>query len=174
MSDGDLAIQLRPACRDDIDVLRALRRNIETQQLLLGHPAADDDTLAWIERREGAADGYFAVIGDRRSGKALGFVQLTDIHGIDRHAFGGIAVAAAERGRGRGRSAMRELMRVARVDHRLRKLMLTVRHDNDAALSLYGSLGFRQVGVLRDHYDDGNRFHDVVLLETLLLGETAL
>jgi RimJ/RimL family protein N-acetyltransferase len=172
MSASGLAIQLRPVRPGDLDVLRTLRRDFDTQKWLLGHPPPEDDTLAWIERREGAARGYFAIVCEDAGGRALGYVQLTDIHGIDRHAFGGIAIAASERGRGLGRLAMRELMRFAGADLGLRKLMLLVRYDNAAALGLYRSLGFREVGVLRDHYRHLDTLHDVMLMEIFLSSET--
>jgi RimJ/RimL family protein N-acetyltransferase len=174
MSVGDVAIELRPPRPDDLDVLRALRRDLDTQQMLLGHPSPDDDTPAWIARRQSDAHGYFAVVCETGGGRPLGYVQLTDIHGIDGHAFGGIAIGASDRGRGVGRQAMRELMRVARAECNLRKLMLLVRHDNRAGLALYRSLGFRDVGVLRDHFSHENGLHDVVLMETILSSELPL
>ncbi len=56
----------------------------------------------------------------------------------------------------------------AAVHFNLHKLMLHVRADNLVALNLYASLGYRTVGHLRQHYYDGQTYHDVVFLEMLL------
>ena len=50
----------------------------------------------------------------------------------------------------------------------LRKLMLQVRTDNQIALYLYASIGYRMVGHLKQHYFDGNHYHDVTMMEMLL------
>ncbi len=50
----------------------------------------------------------------------------------------------------------------------LRKLMLEVMAGNAPAVALYRSLGYREVGTLVDHYDDGARMHDTLIMETLL------
>ena len=163
---------LRPYCQTDIDALGKLRSDEETQHLLLSHPErSSGDLSAWIDRRQRDVDGFFAVVTAPDDYAAVGFVQLTSVHRIDRYAMGGIAVLPSHRRVGIGRRAMSALMMVAQSDYGLRKLMLQVRSDNIAALRLYASLGFDQVGTLRSHYNDGSRLHDVVLLESFLFNQ---
>lgn len=151
----------------DEQVLRELRMDIPLQHRLLAHPdpEAAVDVQAWVSRRESM--GWFRVIElDGRS--TAGFVQLTDRHGLDRYAWVGIALHPHWQGSGWGRRAMVALAEEARVHLDLRKLMLQVRSDNQIALHLYASIGYRIVGHLKQHYYDGSHYHDVTMMEILL------
>lgn len=125
----------------------------------------DDDTEGWVARRSKDGSGAFFVIA--RGDECIGFAQLTGRHDLDRHAHFGIALHQAARGAGIGAVAMHRLIDVARASG-LRKLLCEVRSDNRAALTLYRRLGFRDVGVLLQHYDDGERRFDSVLMERSL------
>ena len=136
--------------------------------MLLAYPdgAADADAVAaWLARREAA--GALRIVADD-GGAALGFVQLHDIHRRGGHAMLAIALLPEARGRGVGRAALDALHDLARREFGLRKLMLEVRADNAAAIALYQAMGYRTVGTLRAHYDDGARLHDVCVMERLL------
>ena len=160
-------VRLRPAQSADFPELARLRDDDVTQALLLGHPEArpSGDTAAWVARRSRDPNGAFFVI--ESGGSVAGFAQLTARHRIDGYAHFGIGVLPEARGAGVGRAAMEALIEHVRA-MRLRKLLGEVRADNSAAIRLYRSLGFREIGVLQDHYDDGTRTWDVVVLEVLL------
>ncbi|AOO84277.1 hypothetical protein BHK69_07830 [Bosea vaviloviae] len=146
-----------------------MRADKDAQHLLLAHPeSVNGNVQDWLQRRRSDPDGYFAVVTPACGVSAVGFVQLVGIHRLDRYAFAGIALLDSARGQGFGRAAMLELMRIARDERGLRKLLLYVRSDNLPALQLYHAIGYRTVGVMREQYDDGARLHDVMLLEILL------
>lgn len=162
------AVFLRPAQPCDFEPLSRLRSDREIQARLLGHPEVRsvDDTEQWVERRSNDPHGAFWVIDDG-AGVCLGFVQLTGRHGLDRHAHFGIALLPEAQGRGAGIQAMHRLFDMARSTQ-LRKLMCEVRADNEGARALYRKLGFRDVGTLNAHYDDGQGLWDVVVMERML------
>lgn len=161
-------VHLRPPEPRDRAILRRLRDDSDAQAILMGHPEARqsaDDVDAWLTRRAGDPDGCLLVIDD--GGRCVGFVQLTARHRLDGHAHFGIALVEGARGQGLGTAAIQELvMHASRLG--LRKLLCEVRADNSGARTLYERLGFREVGVLVDHYDDGTRQWDVVIMEALL------
>jgi RimJ/RimL family protein N-acetyltransferase len=165
-----MSLRLRPfSPLADEHVLRELRSDIPLQHRLLAHPdqGAPVDVQAWVRRRE--ALGWFRVI-ELNGSITAGFVQLTDLHGIDRYGWVGIALHPRLQGSGWGRRAMMALAEEAKVSLDLRKLMLQVRSDNQNALHLYATLGYRVVGHLNRHYFDGVRYHDVTMMEQLLEG----
>lgn len=97
---------------------------------------AGDRVRAWTALAPGTREvaGY-AVMWFRERGAQLG----------------NLAVAAGHRRRGIGRRLVRRSVEAAR-DSEAKHLILEVRESNDAALSLYRSLGFRLLGRRRDYY----------------------
>lgn len=163
-----MQVQLRPVEAADRPALRRIRNDMGTQAVLLAHPEARtdcDDVDRWIERRSTDPDGRFYVVDG--GGACLGFVQLTAWHRIDGHAHFGIALLADARGSGVGMRAL-EMLQMQAAALGLRKLLCEVRCDNSGAIALYKRCGFSEVGTLRQHYNDGERLWDVVLMEALL------
>lgn len=102
------------------------------------------------------------------SGEAVGFIQFTNIHFAGKRADMGIAIHPRSRARGLGKLATREALHFAIRDLALHKILLEVRADNEVGISVYEASGFTEVGVLKDHYHDGERWHDVSLMQCLL------
>jgi RimJ/RimL family protein N-acetyltransferase len=170
MPDRDATAVLRPFRPADLAFLLTIRNDLAAQHMLLAHPVPSDLTAveAWVARREAEPGGLFRLVEDA-CGHPAGFVQIGRVHRLDRYGYAGICLAAPARGRGLGFAAMRRLMAEAAAMG-LRKLLLEVRHDNAPALALYRRLGYRDAGVLVSHYHDGDRWHDVHMLETMLPG----
>lgn len=164
---ADRAVRLRPVGPGDHAALARLRKDEALQHMLLANPPAggDPDVAGWVARRE--ANGRLWAVADAASDACLGFVQLSEIHRKNAVAWLGIALDEGARGRGAGRLAMTALEDEARAIG-LSKLLLQVRADNAPAITLYDGLGYDRVGVMRAHYDDGARRHDVLVMEKLL------
>ena len=88
---------------------------------------------------------FLAVQGEAIVGLAVCFVGFSTFAGLPLINIHDLAVAASHRGRGIGRLL---LDRVEAEAHELGccKLTLEVRFDNDRALGLYRSFGFRDLG----------------------------
>lgn len=91
--------------------------------------------------------GNFLVA--REDGAFLGYIDAQTV--LDEGYIGNIAVISEERGRGIGRSLLHSL--VERHRGALAFLTLEVRASNTAAIALYQSEGFRQVGVRKGMYE---------------------
>ena len=158
-------IALRPIELRDHEILGELRADTDLQHLLLAYPSpyTKDDVDTWIERRDSQGKLWAIDVG----GECLGFVQLSNIHNKGRFAWLGLALIKGGRGRGIGEQAMKGLEQKA-LGLNLRKLLLEVRSDNASAIRLYQSLGYRLVGRLEGHYDDGVRLLDTLIMEKML------
>ena len=158
---------LRRAMPADALALVALRVDLPLQHLLMAnpdtgrpeHPLAE--TTAWIARRE--AQGWFRVIDNGQG--AQGFVQIAEIHRRNRFGWLGLALLPRARGQGLGTRALGQAEAAASDTLGLHKLILQVRADNMAAIALYDRAGWRVVGTLLSHYDDGARRHDALIME---------
>ena len=71
------------------------------------------------------------------------------------------------RGSGIGRLLAEESFRFAK-DNGYRKIIIQVLADNEGALRFYRSLGFRDIGIAREHVRLAGAFYDEIYLEKLL------
>lgn len=166
----DIQLSLREASvSDEPDVARLLADRA-LQHLLLAYPPTDKpsaDASIWLQRRIGNDELACRVISDD-CGTFLGFFQVTNIHRRGRFGWMGMALTPQARGRGIGAWTLASLLDFAANKLGLQKLLLEVRHDNLTAIKLYERQGFRHVGKLEAHYDDGEQKHDVRVMERLL------
>lgn len=163
-------VSLRSPENSDFELLASLRRDSALQALLLNVVASvDDDAVAeWLNRRKTDPNGSFMVIANDTTDEPIGFVQIINIHHRNRYGFVGIALAQSARGQGLGRIAMEKLIAVAQEKYQLKKILLEVRADNLAALSLYQSMNFQTVGTLLNHFRTDDKIYDVILMEKQL------
>ncbi|MCM2294233.1 GNAT family N-acetyltransferase [Allorhizobium sp. BGMRC 0089] len=98
-------------------------------------------------------------------GIIVGHAGLTGFQGRRSHAASlGMGVHDAYTRRGIGRVLLCELIAAADDWLNLRRLELTVYTDNDAAISLYRSLGFVQEGLFKDFAFRQGRFVDALTM----------
>ena len=132
-------------------------------------PRSAEDVLEWVEA------GYPLVVAEDEAGRVVAWASAPPYR-PHRAAYAGVAefsvyVARAARGRGAGRVALTAL--IAEAEGRgYWKLVGRVFPENEASLRLCRSLGFREVGVYRNHAKLDGVWRDVVIVE-LLLGEAA-
>ena len=162
---------LRPAEDADLGVLMAIRNDLGIQEMLLSRarPNTAARVSEWINRIGADPASVFFVIGEVKTGSAVGFIQATDLDFIDGHGSLGIAIHPDFARRGHARAAIRLLGSYLHGVFGLRKLTLQVRADNEAAIALYRSIGFRDVGTWRDHHRVGDRYVDVLAMEACIV-----
>lgn len=152
----------------DTECLARLRNDWALQHLLLGNPVqvADSnlltETCVWALRRHNT--GFFRIV-ESQDGTAVGFAQVSNIHNKNRNGWMGLALIREVRGQGIGAQTVNAIEKAAFQTLGLRKLLLEVRIDNSPAIALYTRLGWREVGCLTSHYDDGTQLHDVLIYE---------
>lgn len=125
-----------PSVRDNVGVRN--EPSEERTQSWLAHAASADDLRGFAILFDGRHVGN-AVLD--RIDRYLGTARLSIYIG-ERDA----------RGIGVGRDATRELLRLAFHDEHLFKVWLTVHEHNQAAIALYGKIGFRVEGRLRGEF----------------------
>jgi RimJ/RimL family protein N-acetyltransferase len=162
---------LRPARDDDEDLLTAIRNDLGIQEMLLSRarPNTPARVREWINRMGSDPATVFFVIGEAQSGSAVGFIQATGLDFIDGYGTLGVAVHPDFVRRGHARAAIQLLGSYLHAVFGLRKLVLQVRADHEPAIALYRSLGFREVGVWKDHHRVGDRYVDVLGMEACIV-----
>ena len=154
----------------DFDFLVRLRNDAIVQAQLMALMRANSVRRVenWIEAVLADPDSLFFIISETQSGKGIGFIQLRRIDFVHRHGNLGIALTAEFRGKGHGFNAIKLLENHAADVFGVRKAMLQVLADNQAAVRLYSKCGYRTVGTMTSHFYHTGTFHDVILMEHLL------
>jgi len=100
---------------------------------------------------------WVMLLGGELIGYAIMSVAVGEAHILN------VAIAREQQGQGHGRSFMRYLLESARR-HGADTAFLEVRPSNKAALHLYDTLGFNQVGLRRDYYPAANGKEDAIIM----------
>ena len=158
---------LRAVKTEDRPALEALLSDESLMHWLLNYPNGQPNLDRWLAKRTGNPEMFFRVVSGRTGGFG-GFVQLASIHHKGGFAWLGMAITPQERGAGLGSAALEELCTYARASMNLRKMLLEVLADNAPAIALYRSHRFREIGRMLDHYFDGQKYYDVILMEKAL------
>jgi RimJ/RimL family protein N-acetyltransferase len=160
---------LREFRASDLEALTAMRNDLEVQRLLLARPRPNtaERVNEWVTRLGDDPQAVLFVIASIDNGP-MGFVQITSMDPISGHCRLGIALASEHQGRGYGREALELAASYLAATFSIRKIVLEVLADNDRAIGLYRSAGFRQVGVLAEHFKHDGTWSDVMIMERLL------
>lgn len=101
-----------------------------------------------------------------RSAELIGYGVLS-VAGGEAHVLN-LCVAPAEQGRGHGRRILARLLDLARWHH-AERVFLEVRPSNKAAIALYDSAGFNEIGKRPNYYPGKNAREDALVMAFELL-----
>ncbi len=150
---------LRPLAESDLEAVRGWRNHPGVNRhLYTQHRISAEEHAAWFERLEKDPSRHaFVFLGN---GEAMGFVQFRVVDALARRAEWGFYLAPhAPRGSGRrlGRLALTEAFDVLGM-HKVCGEALAANH---ASIRMHRRLGFVHEATLRDHFFDGENYHDV-------------
>lgn len=112
-----------------------------------------------------ALDGDCACMGYASEDGLFGYAVLLPV--LDEVQLLDIGIAAQHQRKGLGRQLLDDLMGWAR-SRGMRRMLLEVRPSNLAALALYRSAGFSQIGLRRDYYAAPQGREDAIVMERVL------
>lgn len=116
---------------------------------------------------EALNSGYLCIV-DEADGEILSYAIL--MPAVDEAEMLNIGVAAAQRRKGLGRKMLNEMLETARARD-MKRIFLEVRPSNVAAIALYRSAGFTEIGVRRGYYHNANGGEDALVMACDLTGE---
>lgn len=115
-----------------------------------------------------AINNGYACRVDENDGEIRGYAVLMPL--LDEAELLNIGVAAGQQRKGLGRSMLLEMLDMACAKNMLR-VFLEVRASNTAAIALYHSAGFAEIGVRRDYYKNASGSEDAITMACRLTGE---
>ena len=129
---------------------------------------AEAEFYAGAERRYADRTGFMFEIHVKDSGLYIGNCGLDGVDLVHRHAEIGIVIGdLSQQNNGFGRDAIRCLLRFGFDTLGLHRIEIRYSTDNERAAYLYRSIGFKDVGVLRQHTFSRGRWEDEGVLDML-------
>ncbi len=146
---------MRPMTQADVDAVTQIEQAVQPFPWTRGNFA---DALE---------SGYICRV-DEQDGEILGYVILMPLY-IEAELLN-IGVAASQQRKGLGRAMLNDMLDFARNGKMLR-VYLEVRASNEAALALYRSVGFSEIGVRRGYYRNASFSEDAITMACDLMGD---
>ncbi|MFF4083296.1 GNAT family N-acetyltransferase [Streptomyces sp. NPDC001777] len=157
------SVFLRPAVREDVPALAAIRATPEVRARWRGGDDLEAEVSADLED---SGSRHLTIEYQQR---IVGMIQWHAEEEPDyRHAGIDLFLDPAVHGRGLGTDAVRTLARHLVDDHGYHRLVIDPAADNAVAIRCYTKVGFRPVGVMRQ-YERGadGTWHDGLLMDLL-------
>ena len=147
---------MRAMTQDDVDAVLAIEQAVQRFPWTRGNFA---DALN---------SGYLCRVDETEEGGIRGYAILMPV--VDEAELLSIGVAQAEQRKGLGRAILAEMLNMARAKN-MQRVFLEVRSSNVAAIALYRSAGFSQVGLRRGYYQNADGSEDALVMACELTGE---
>ena len=141
----------------DVDAVLAIEQAVQHYPWTRGNfmDALANGSLCCVDAEDGVA-------GRPEEGVEIrGYAVLMPL--VDEAELLNIGVAAAQQRKGLGRSMLRGVLELARAKN-MRCVFLEVRASNVAAIALYRSAGFINIGVRRGYYRNADGSEDAVTM----------
>jgi putative acetyltransferase len=159
-------ILIRKATADDAKRVAGVMNSViaEGKYTIFDRPFSEEEERGFISSLGNRSALFIAEIGDKIAG-----IQSIDLFSaladsVSHVATMGTWLRSDFRGQGIGKLLAKESFSFAR-SHGYRKVVIQVLADNERALCFYRSLGFREIGIAKDHVRLAGTFHDEVYLE---------
>ena len=139
---------MRDMVPEDIDAVFAIEQAVQAYPWTRGNFA---DALR---------NGYLCRV-DETHGEIRGYAVLMPV--MDEAELLNIGVAADQQRKGLGRAMLLEMLDIAR-EKNICRVFLEVRASNAAALALYRSAGFAEIGLRRGYYRNAGGNEDAITM----------
>lgn len=169
LSNGN--VSLRPIERRDLDKLNQWKNDESVYRFLGGGflPVSRDIQEKWLDSLMDTTGNSKRFMIENDVGEAVGMIGLYGINWVHRTCELGIFIGdGSQRGKGYASSAYRLLEAYGAMYLNLRKVTADVVDKNDAAVSFYENLHFRQAGRLSKQRFIGGEYCDLLIMEKFL------
>jgi ribosomal-protein-alanine N-acetyltransferase len=154
---------MRAMTQADVDAVLGIERAVQAYPWTRGN-FTDALTHGYVCR----VDAEELLAGHpEQGGEIRGYAVLMPV--LEEAELLNIGVASGHQRKGLGRAMLREILEIARAKN-MRRVFLEVRSSDVAALALYRSTGFGEIGVRRDYYQNVSGCEDALVMACELMG----
>ena len=153
-------MRVRPMNKSDLETVRGWRNHKSVRAYMYNqHEIGEEEHRAWFERI--SRDSYRHPLVFEIGKDKAGFVQFSVLDARARRAEWGFYLApTAPRGSGKKLGAC--ALSYAFNQLSLHKVCGEALAFNERSICFHERLGFRREALFRDHYFDGEKYHDVI------------
>ena len=150
---------MRAMTEADVDEVLRIEREVQAYPWSRGNfmDALSNGYVCQVDAQDAVIRGYVVLMADFKNA------------GIEEAELLTIGVAATQQRKGLGRAMLREMLEAVRAKN-LHRVFLEVRASNLAALALYRSAGFAQIGLRRSYYQNARGNEDAITMACELTG----
>jgi L-amino acid N-acyltransferase YncA len=157
---------IRPAVDADLDAILAIHNDaiLHSTALWTDEVVERRDREEWLETRNAAGDAVLVAIEDDQLAGYAAYAQWRPKYGYRNTVEDSVYIAAPFQGRGVGRALVVALIEHARsAGHHV--MLADIESGNAASVALHESLGFVEVGRLREIGTKFDRWLDLTILQ---------
>lgn len=162
-------VKLRPLLKMDLIKINSWRNSIEIKENALLHPfpVTFENDENWFEKVsvDNSNKQVFFCVETIENNELIGYTQLFNINWVNRNCYFGIIIGeSSARGKGFGKEATQLILNYSFTCFNLHKVLLEVSINNEKAINLYKSIGFKQEGELCEQYFLNGKYVNVILM----------
>lgn len=161
-------LYLSPVNNDEVDSYLKWMNDeaVATNFSLYNRLVSSKNDLKWIYEPNSDMHRYAIVLLDGDG--LIGSISLHNIDHLNRNAFIGIFIGEQKyRGKGYGAEAIRLLLNYGFKTMNLHNIMLSVHADNYPGIACYKSVGFQEVGRLREWVFKNGKYVDKLYMSIM-------
>ena len=154
-----MPLRMRGMMQSDVDAVLAIEQAVQLYPWTRGN---------FVDALD---NGYICRVDETENGEIRGYAIL--MPAADEAELLTIGIAAAHQRKGLGRAMLTAMLNAAR-ERNMQRVFLEVRSSNAAAIALYRSAGFSEIGVRRNYYQNANGSEDAITMTCELIRHSSL
>ena len=156
---------------DELNMLLTLRNSEEKAHLILNRAKKNNiqDVKNWLNNKNyNFKNGIFIIYEKIKFLKPIGYVTYLLEDEISKVYSLGICISERFQGKGYGKVSINSLIQILKNNFDINKFIFNALSSNTSSRSLFNSLGFREIGVMKKHFFSNGKWHDVIIGELII------
>lgn len=163
-------IILRHLLEKDYLYLLKIRNDFDLQFRLMSIPQPNniEKVKDWVNNRMIDPSSLFFIIANKSTDETCGYIQAINIDNIHRRCEMGICLGEEFQGLGLHKEACNLFENYLVSFFNMHKIIIYLLINNKYSDIAFTRAGFKKVGILKQHFYNANKLHDVQIMEKII------